>query len=212
MTRLAHMGFVHVRATLVPSKRELVDAWLPTRSWASGRVIADKVAEYRFDDPEGEVGVETILWRTDDGGLLQTPLTYRATPLEGAEAFLVGTSEHSMLGSRWVYDGCADPVWAATIAEAILTGGSQAQMVIELDGKQVDVPPRMQVRGSGAPGAAVPEIGSVDQVADGPVARVSAGPVELTLARVVGSPLDGEASLTGRVGDDPTELTLAALR
>src|SRR5262245_8895096 len=174
------MGFVHVRATLVPSKRELVEAWLPTRPWASGEVIAAKVAEYRFDDPAGEVGVETILWRTDGGALLQTPLTYRATPLEGADEFLVGTSEHSELGSRWVYDGCGDPVWAATITRAVLTGGAQAQMVIELDGKMVDVPPRMQVRGSGSPGTTVPEIASVDAVDDGPVARVAAGSVVLT--------------------------------
>jgi len=206
------MGFVHVRATLVPSKRQLVEAWLPTRPWAFGAVITDKVAEYRFDDPAGEVGVETILWRTEDGRLLQTPLTYRATPLEGAEEFLVGTSEHSELGSRWVYDGCGDPVWAAAVTRAVLTGGTQDQMVIELDGRMVDVPPRMQVRGSGSPGAAVPEITSVDAMADGAVARVAAGPVVLTLARVVGSPVEGDAALTGSVGDDPTVLTLAGLR
>ena len=195
------MGFVHVRATVVPSKRELVEAWLPTRPWASGEVISAKVAEYRFDDPAGEVGVETILWRTEDGGLLQTPLTYRATPLAGGEDFLVGTCEHSVLGSRWVYDGCGDPVWAAAITRAVLTGGTQDQMVIELDGKRVDVPPRMQVRGSGSPGVEVPEIAAVDAGADGPVARVTAGPVVLTLARVVGSPVDGDAVLTGVVGD-----------
>jgi len=174
-------------------------------------VIAKKVAEYRFDDPEGEVGVETILWRTDDGAVLQTPLTYRAAPLDGGEDFLVGTSEHSELGSRWVYDGCGDPVWAAAMTEAILTGGAQAQMVIELDGKMVDVPPRMQVRGSGVAGTSVPEVASVDSMADGPVARVVAGPVVLSLARVVGLPVDGDATLTGSVGDDETVHTLAAL-
>jgi hypothetical protein len=204
------MGLVH-RATLAPSKRELVERWLPTRPWAAGLVVADKVAEYRFDDPEGEVGVETILWRTEDGSLLQTPLTYRAEPLEGGEDFLVDTCEHSVLGRRWVYDGCGDPVWAATLAEAILTGGTQSQMVIELDGKVVDVPPRMQVRGSGAPGAPVPEVASVASVSDGPVARVVAGPVELALARLVGTPLDAEETLSGRVGDDETLLTLAAI-
>ena len=123
------MGLVHYTATLEPSKRELVRAWLPSQSWApSGKV--KKVAEYRFDDPEGEVGVETILWRTPDDTVLQVPFTYRSAPLEGADAHLVGTTDHSVLGKRWVYDGCADPVWASTIAAAILTGGSQAQMVI----------------------------------------------------------------------------------
>ena len=93
------MALVH-KATLAPSKQELVESWLPTRSWGAGRTVAGKVAEYRFDDPAGEVGVETILWRTDDGAVLQTPLTYRAAPLEGAETYLIGTSEHSVLGHR----------------------------------------------------------------------------------------------------------------
>ena len=157
------MGLVY-RATLSPSKRALVEAWLPTRPWAAGRVIADKVAEYRFDDPEGEVGVETIVWLTDDGSLLQTPLTYRAAPLDGGEQYLICTAEHSELGRRWVYDGCGDPVWASTLAGAILTGGRQAQMVIELDGRMVDVPARMQVRGSGSGDASLPAIASVDSV------------------------------------------------
>jgi hypothetical protein len=205
------MALVH-RATLSPSKRELVEAWLLTRPWAAGLVVADKVAEYRFDDPAGEVGIETILWLTDDGVLLQTPLTYRAAPLDGAEGFLVGTSEHSVLGSRWVYDGCGDPVWAATLAEAILTGGRQAQMVIEIDGNLVDVPARMQVRGSGPADASVPEVRSVDSVDDGAVTTVVAGPVVLALARVVGSPIDGGATLTGSLGGDDTVHILAAVR
>ena len=131
------MGFVHFRATLEPSKQDLVEAWLPSRSWAPGVTSVEKVAEYRFDDPAGEVGVETILWRTADGTVLQVPYTYRSAPLEGADSYLVGTSEHSVLGTRWVYDGCADPVWASAVATAILTGGTQAQMVIERDGETV---------------------------------------------------------------------------
>ena len=89
------MGIVH-KATLSPSKQELVESWLPTRSWADGLRIAEKVAEYRLDDPAGEVGVETILWRSEDGTVLQTPLTYRAAPLAGAEEHLMGTTEHSV--------------------------------------------------------------------------------------------------------------------
>src|SRR3954453_6016122 len=190
------MGLVHA-ATLSPSKRELVAAWLPTRPWAQGRVIADKVAEYRLDDPAGEVGVETILWRTADDALLQTPLTYRSSPLEGGEDFLICTAEHSVLGRRWVYDACGDPLWAATLAGAILTGGTQSQMVIEIDGAMVDVPPRMQVRGSGAAGATVPAVASVDSVSDGTVTQVVAGPVEIALARVVGAPLEGAGTQSG---------------
>ena len=206
------MGIVHHTATLSPTKQELVEAWLPGRSWAEGQHVAGKVAEYRFDDPEGEVGVETILWRTTDGTVVQTPLTYRAAPLEGAEAHLVGTTDHSVLGQRWVYDGCGDPVWAATLVDTIATGGRQAQMFIEEDGRRVDVPPRMQVRGSGTDDPA-PSLGSIDAVADeGSVTVVTAGEVEIAVARVVGAPLGDGPHLSGTVGDSDETTMLAVLR
>lgn len=205
------MALVH-RATLTPSKQELVESWLSTRLWASDRTVVGKLAEYRFDDPAGEVGVETILWRTDDGAVLQTPLTYRAMPVMDEEVHLIGTTEHSVLGQRWVYDGCGDKVWAGTLAAAILTGGSQAPVFFETDGERVDVPPRMQVRGSGS-GNYAPAVTSVDSVTDhGTLTVTRAGDLELTVARVVGSPLDGELTLTGRVGDSDELHMLAALR
>jgi hypothetical protein len=194
------MGFVYYSATLDPTKQELAEAWLPSRSWAPGGAI-EKVGEFRFDDPEGEVGVETILWRTSDGTVLQVPFTYRAAPLPGADAHLVGTTDHSALGKRWVYDGCGDPVWAATLATAILTGGTQAQMVIERDGQMIDVPARVQVRGSGSPDAAVQSVASVDAVADdGPVTTVTAGGLTISVPRVVGTPVSGSATLVGTTG------------
>jgi hypothetical protein len=190
----------------------LVESWLPTRSWAADHAVVDKLAEYRFDDPAGEVGVETILWQTDDGAILQTPLTYRAKPLADQEMHLIGTSEHSVLGPRWVYDGCADPVWAATLAAAIVTGGTQAQMYFEQDGERVDVPPRMQVKGSGS-GNEVPEVTSVDSVTDdGTLTVTRAGDLELAVARVVGSAIDGDFVLTGRVENMDESQVLASLR
>ena len=140
------------------------------------------------------------------------PFTYRAAPLAGADDFLVGTTDHSALGPRWVYDGCADPIWAASVATAILTGGTQAQMVIERDGELVDVPPRMEVRGSGAPDADVPPLPSVDAVNDdSPITTVTAGPLTISLARVVGTSVEGEATLTGTAGGQDLGV-LAALR
>jgi hypothetical protein len=205
------MGLVHFRASIEPSKQELAEAWLPSRSWAPGGPI-EKVGEYRFDDPEGEVGVETILWRTGDGTLLQVPFSYRSAPLEGADAHLIGTSDHSVLGKRWVYDGCGDPVWATTLVTAILTGGTEAQMVIEKDGEMIAVPPRIRVRGSGVAGADVPEVTGVDSVRDdGSVTTVTAGSVTISLPRVVGTSVSGEATLTGILGDEELGV-LAALR
>jgi hypothetical protein len=212
------MGFVHANAVITPSKQELFEAWLPSRSWApgggggAGAGAVKKVGEYRFDDPAGEVGIETILWSTADGTLLQVPFTYRATQLEGADEFLVGTAEHTALGPRWVYDGCGDPVWAAALTTAILTGGTQAQMVIERDGRMVGVPPRVPVRGSGSADAQVPPISSVESVTnDGPITTVVAGLVTIALARVVGTPLPGGATLTGAAGGQDLGV-LVALR
>lgn len=206
------MGIVHHTATLSPTKQELVEAWLPSRPWAADRRVTGKVAEYRFDDPDGEVGVETILWLTEDGTVLQTPLTYRAAPLAGAEAHLVGTTDHSVLGQRWVYDGCGDPVWAATLVAAVMTGGRQAQMFIEQDGQRVDVPPRMQVHGSGTDDSA-PAVPSVDEVRDeGPVTTVRAGSLQIDVARIVGTPLGEGPHLTGTVGDTGEITVLAVLR
>lgn len=205
------MGIVH-RATVTPSKQELVEAWLPSRGWAAGRTITEKVAEYRLDDPAGEVGVETILWRTDDGAVLQTPLTYRAEPLPGAEAHLIGTCDHSVLGERWVYDGCADPVWAATLVTAIRTGGSQSPMFFEQDGERVDIPARMQVRGSGT-AASAGTLDPVDTVKDdGDVTTVTAGNTVIAVARVVGAPLGEGEHLSGTVVESGEGSVLAVLR
>ena len=92
------MALLH-RADLTPTKLELLQAWLPTRSWYTGPAAPQltKVGAFRFDDPAGAVGVETMLVRAGDGPVLQVPLTYRGAPLDGAERWLVGTTEHSVL-------------------------------------------------------------------------------------------------------------------
>jgi hypothetical protein len=208
------MALVH-DATLTPSKHDLVAAWLPSRSWARGIEVTTKVGEYRFDDPAGEVGVETILFSSGDGRVVQVPLTYRAEPLDGADDFLIGTCDHSVLGPRWVYDGCGDPVWAGTLAAAIVTGGTQAQMYVDRDGEHIDIPPRVKVRGSGDPGADLPAVPAVDSTSDsmtnGCVATVvGCGDLELVLPRVVGGPIEADETLTGSWAGG--EAVLAGLR
>src|SRR5690242_12066121 len=101
------MALVH-RAVLRPDKLQLLTGWLPGRPWYPGTAAAglEKVASFRFDDPDDRVGIETMLVHAEGGPLVQVPLTYRDAPLAGAEAWLVGTAEHSVLGTRWVYDGC----------------------------------------------------------------------------------------------------------
>jgi len=146
------MAFVYHRATLAPEKPELLRAWVPGRPWAVGAGTLTPLGAYRFDDPEGEVGLEGILVRSDDGAVLHVPLTYRAAPLDGAEAALVGTTEHSALGTRWVYDAPADPVWRHTLAATVLTGGVGAEEYFEVDGERETREPTVAVTGTGAVG------------------------------------------------------------
>ena len=49
-------------ATLTPTKLELLAGWLPSQDWFHGSADdLTRVASYRFVDPDGEVGIETIL-------------------------------------------------------------------------------------------------------------------------------------------------------
>ncbi len=54
------MALIH-HATLRPTKLQLLSDWLPTRSWYDGpKGEVERVATYRFDDPAGAVGLETM--------------------------------------------------------------------------------------------------------------------------------------------------------
>ena len=61
-----------------------------------------------------------------DGTVYVVPMTYRGAPLEGADEALLGTSEHGVLGRRWIYDAERDPV-AVTQLLALARGEVEAQ-------------------------------------------------------------------------------------
>ncbi len=144
------MAIIH-QATLTPSKAELVARWLPRQAWFDGPVTtARPVAAYRFDDPDGEVGIESHLLDVA-GRLVHVPLTYRGAALAGAEARLVGTMDHSVLGTRWVYDAPGDPVYRAEVVRVIRAEGRQVRMFVETPEGPVEREPSMQVRGRGVP-------------------------------------------------------------
>lgn len=108
------MAVIH-RTTLTPGKLELVAGWLPRQPWyrGKGRPQLRKAGGFRLDDPAGEVGLEFMVVTDQSGEVVvayHAPVTYRGAPLPGAEGALIGTSEHGMLGRRWVYDGVYDPV------------------------------------------------------------------------------------------------------
>ncbi|MFJ8015189.1 1,4-alpha-glucan branching protein [Streptomyces sp. NPDC096339] len=149
------MAVVH-RTTMNPGKLELVSSWLPAQPWYEGRPgrapELAKAGGFRLDDPEGEVGIEfMVLTDTADGVTYHVPLTYRGAPLPGGEAALVGTSEHGVLGTRWIYDGTRDPVLRGRL-HALLRGEAVAQ---DQNASDAPDPTVLVVPGEEAPDLAV---------------------------------------------------------
>ncbi|WP_432525014.1 CG0192-related protein [Kineococcus sp. SYSU DK006] len=176
---------VHHPATIVPTKLQLLQAWVPHQPWIGGADASTliKLGSYRFDDPDGEVGVETHLLATADGQVLQVPLTYRSAPRAGAEDSLITTMTHTTLGDRWIYDGCHDPVHVSALVATIMTGGREADLYAATDQGLVLEPARTHVRGSGS-STAVPALTAPVVSHDGTTTTIDAG-VRLTLPRVV---------------------------
>jgi hypothetical protein len=113
---------IYPGATLIPHFREFLPAWVARQPWylGGGMPSLSPVGYFRFEDPAGEVGIETHLV-SSEGVLYQIPMTYRGAPLPEAE--LIITAEHSVLGPRWIYDGVTDPLWRNELLRLIETGG-----------------------------------------------------------------------------------------
>ncbi|WP_024793367.1 CG0192-related protein [Tomitella biformata] len=170
-------------ATLSLSKLEILQAWVPTQPWFNGAELTI-VGAYRFDDPQDEVGMESHLVQSENR-IYHVPLTYRGAPLEGAEASLITTMEHSVLGRRWVYDAVADPVYARALATSIRTGGRQADLEFATPVPDSARVVTTRVRGSGEPGTTVPRVDTVTCADDGPVTVITAGDQVLELIRAI---------------------------
>ncbi|PZR52940.1 hypothetical protein DNL40_09815 [Xylanimonas oleitrophica] len=194
------MAILH-KATLTPTKLELLESWLPSQPWFPGSSAAglERVAAYRFDDPDGQVGIETFLVRTPGGPVVQVPLTYRGAPLEGAEASLVGTLEHSVLGRRWVYDAESDPVYVTELTRVIREGGTEVAQYYETPEGPQRKEDATHVRGSGLPGAA-----AASEVDD-------AGPVVVRVLDGGATPPPSALTLTGTWEGQPGPVLLAHL-
>jgi hypothetical protein len=206
-------------ASLTPTKLELLAEWAPKQPWFVGDPAApfENVAAYRFDDPDGEVGIETLFVRAGDGPTLQVPLTYRATPLDGADAHLIGVMQHSVLGDRFTYDGLGDPVYLATLATVALTGGSQAEENVKEPHGLVPRTPRALVDGTGSDetaGVAPGDLGVVDlRYENGVSVARSASPTVSVVRAPTPGTLDAasEFSLTGTWIGQPLPTTLATV-
>jgi hypothetical protein len=137
------------RATITPTKQELIAAWAPTQRWGPPvDVPIDVVGAFRFDDPDGRVGMETHLVRSGDT-LFQVPLTYRDEPLDGGDQAFITEMQHSALGTRWVYDGLGDPGFVVMLAAVAMTGQGEALGMAVYDGRWYIAPSNVRIRGGG---------------------------------------------------------------
>jgi len=141
------MAIFH-RATLTPTKDELIAGWVPDQPWGPATGDVDVVGSYRFDDPNGRVGMETFLVH-QEGALFQVPLTYRDSPLEGGDGALVGEMHHSVLGPRWVYDGLGDPLYVVMLAAVAMTGQGEAVGLVVYDDRWYIAPTGVRIQGGG---------------------------------------------------------------
>jgi len=221
------MALLH-RAELRPTKLELLAGWLPAQPWfpapADASQPLERAAAFRFDDPAGEVGIETLLVRTGDAPLLQVPLTYRAAPFADAESWLIGTMQHSVLGLRWVYDACGDPVYASALAATILSGGTEAEQYYEVDAGDARVRREVKadtthVKGSGSARdsatAGADAWSNLDAGTSGAVTAIRAADATLSVFRVPGV-VPGAATthtlnLTGTWAGQESPMLLASL-
>jgi hypothetical protein len=202
------MGRFH-RATLTPTKAEVIAEWAPAQPWGPAPSDAiDVIGSFRFDDPDGRVGMETHLVTTG-ATLLQVPLTYRDAPLDGAADHLITEMEHSELGPRWVYDGLGDPLFVTMLAAVSLTGQGEALGIVGLRDRSYVAPSNVRIQGGGG---WTPKVAPVDRFSpvstDGSNVVLANDRFELTVLR---RPTTGPAPAIGLTatweGQDPVVLT-----
>ncbi|MEU0742199.1 1,4-alpha-glucan branching protein [Streptomyces sp. NPDC006134] len=189
------MAVIH-HTSIKPTKLELLTAWLPARPWYRGGAGEPQLAKaggFRLDDPQGEVGIEFIVV-TDTSGAdpvsYLVPLTYRGAPLDGAEHALVGTMEHGVLGQRWAYDGCHDPVLVAQLL-ALIEGHAQAQAQ-----SVSDAPDREVTRSYTGDGPLRPDFATLTATDDREGTELPVAPgTALRLQRVLQPAPDGRPAL-----------------
>jgi hypothetical protein len=178
------------RATLDPSKLDLLAQWVPRQPWATVSAPLRVVGAFRFDDPAGETGIEVHVLADAADRLFQVLTSYRAAPLSDDEA-LIGTTEHSVLGTRWVYDGLRDPVVVAAYASGVLGALPQAQeWVQDGEGGQQQRDPSVHAEAVnpvvGAQAVPTPQsLAGFTSTVDGDPAQVVLPGVVLTVHRVL---------------------------
>lgn len=181
------MALMHPHSTMSPTKLELLASCLPAQPWFEGDVAQlERIGEYRLDDPEGEVGLNGILFTAGSETVYHVPFTYRGAPLDESDEFFVGTSEHGVLGTRWVTAAIGDPVFRAVLAQTIAQGGTGAEELItdeagNVTQRDIVVP----LKGSGEENAQVPEMWAAEMSVIGASTVASTGFATLSVIHVL---------------------------
>jgi hypothetical protein len=189
------MGLIH-HTTLKPTKLELLTDWLPTCPWyrgGTGEPSLTRVGGFRLDDPAGEVGIEFMV-AADGPAAYHVPLTYRGSPVEELGDALIGTTEHGVLGSRWVYDGTRDPVLVRQLV-ALIQGQAEPQAQ-----SQSDTPDPTVLSWPAADGTLDVTGFTASDDAEGTTvsARTAAGELAVRIQRVL-RPVTGDGMAPGAV-------------
>jgi hypothetical protein len=189
------MSLIH-HTTLKPTKLELLADWLPTRPWYRGgadQPSLTRVGGFRLDDPAGEVGIEFLV-ASDGLTAYHVPLTYRGSPVEEMGDALIGTSEHGVLGPRWIYDGTRDPVLVSQLV-ALIQGEAEPQAQ-----SQSDTPDPTVLSWPAPDGTLGVAAFTVSDDAEGTTVSVSAAAGELALRihRML-RPLTGDGAAPGAI-------------
>lgn len=200
------------RADLTPSKADLIAGWAPTQAWGPpAETPIEVVGAFRFDDPDGRVGIETHLVDAD-GTLHQVPLTYRDEPLAGADESFVGQIEHSALGTRWVYDGVADATYLMMLAAVAMTGQGEAVGMVLADDRWIVAPSNVRIEGGGWGTERVPVDGFRPHTDDGSSTVLRNDRFELSFHRHPPDALRPPMGLTARWDGRPDGVLLAEVR
>lgn len=142
------MAIFHV-ATNVPPKLDIIAKWIVDQPWGPGPGEAlELVGSFHVEDPDGEVGMQVHLVQAS-GEIYQVPLTYRAVWSPQMEAAFMSTMEHSVLGTRFVYDGMGDERFVSVFAGVAACGYGQTLGFAQHNGRWEAWPETTTIQGHG---------------------------------------------------------------
>lgn len=137
-------------ATNDPPKSEIISDWIGSQPWAAAAGDSiEVVGSFHLEDPEGQVGMQVHIVASA-GLLFQVPLTYRDQRLPRMEEAYICAMEHSVLGTRHVYDGLGDDRFLPTVAGVAACGYGQTLGFAEVEGRWNAWPESTRVHGFGA--------------------------------------------------------------